>query len=138
MAAASRVFAIPELLEKILLYLPERDLLLTQRVNKAFRNVADSSLHLQRKLFLRADVDSEDGPVPNLKWNPLIDIFGLEKGSQDAISADRTVMYRNFWGRWRRVHIESTMSLNDFVCDLSRAELLATDGHLDRGVLGIA
>lgn len=36
MTAASQVFAIPELLENVLLYLPERDLLLAQRVQEIF------------------------------------------------------------------------------------------------------
>ena len=79
MATASRVFAIPELLENILLHLPECDLLLAQRVNKSFRDVNTASLHLQRKLFFTADVKSEYGMGSDLKWNPFIHVaLGLK------------------------------------------------------------
>lgn len=75
MTAENSVFAIPELLENILLHLPERDLLLAQRVNRCFRNVTTASVHLQRKLFLTADPKSKGGLATELKWNPLIDSF---------------------------------------------------------------
>lgn len=74
MTTESRTFAIPELLENILFHLPERDLLLAQRVNRSFRDVLNASVHLQRKLFLTADIESEDGLATKLKLNPFIDI----------------------------------------------------------------
>lgn len=50
---AAKVLAIPELLEAVLLELPPRDLLLSQRVNKTFRDVIDDSIYIQRKLFFK-------------------------------------------------------------------------------------
>lgn len=38
-SAAAKVIAILELLEAILLRLPSRDILLSQRVNKSFRDI---------------------------------------------------------------------------------------------------
>lgn len=74
MTTESRIFAIPELLENILLQLREGDLLLAQRVNKCFRNIITASIHLQRKLLLTADSESRDGLATELK-NPVLDIF---------------------------------------------------------------
>lgn len=54
-SAASRVFAIPELLELILQHLPPRDLLLTQRAAQSFRSTTQGSIRLRRKLFLEPD-----------------------------------------------------------------------------------
>lgn len=48
------VFAVPELLEAILFELPPRDLLLTQRLCKAFRDATQSSVRIQEKLFFKA------------------------------------------------------------------------------------
>ena len=42
MALANQVFAIPELLEMILLQLPERDLLLSQRVKTTWRKAHEN------------------------------------------------------------------------------------------------
>jgi len=50
---AITVFAVPELLENILLRLPPRRLLLVQRVNKTFRDHITSSIKMQVKLFFR-------------------------------------------------------------------------------------
>ncbi len=55
----------------ILLHLPERDLFLGQCVNKTWHNLTQSSPHLQRKLFYKADVCNVTS-IYNLKWNPLI------------------------------------------------------------------
>ena len=50
--AAARVFDTPELLERILLHLPLRDLLLAQRVRGSWRSLIDSSKKAQKALFL--------------------------------------------------------------------------------------
>jgi len=64
---ATTVFAVPELLENILLKLPPLDLLLAQRVNKTFRDQINSSIHIQRKLFFKKDpaLDEYKGNVIN-------------------------------------------------------------------------
>jgi hypothetical protein len=49
--ASLRVFDIYELLEAILLYLPMRDILLAQRVNRRWRATIESSKPLQRALY---------------------------------------------------------------------------------------
>ncbi|CAK1360626.1 unnamed protein product [Cercospora beticola] len=51
MAAAARVFAIGELVEMILLELPTKDLLLSQRINRACKTAVDSSNRIQKALF---------------------------------------------------------------------------------------
>lgn len=51
-SVAAAVFNIPELMEAILLHLPMRDLAATRRVNKALHRLIETSLSLQRKLFL--------------------------------------------------------------------------------------
>lgn len=52
---AARVFAVPELLEAILLQLPPRDLLLAQRADKTFRDSINTSVHIQQKLFFKSN-----------------------------------------------------------------------------------
>ena len=112
MTTESRIFAIPELLENILLHLPERDLLLAQRVNRSFRDVITASVHLQRKLFLTADMKSEDGLVTKLKWNPFIDIF---RPKEDFLELD--LFYLMSWMN-PNAYVESRcmMPIRDFVC----------------------
>lgn len=71
MASVDQVFAIPELLEMILLRLPELDLLLSQRVNTTWRSLTKTSPHLQRKLFYKVDV-CDLASISDINWNPLI------------------------------------------------------------------
>ena len=71
MSPANQVLAIPELLERILLHMPERDILLGQRVNTTWHDLTKSSSHLQRKLFYKADVCNVT-PIYDRKFNPLI------------------------------------------------------------------
>ena len=117
MTASSRVFAIPELLENILLHLPERDLLLAQRVNKTFRDVTTASVHLQRKLFFTADLVSEDVPAFGLKRNTFTEIFRPKEGfyfTDYRLMSDR---YLPLWRDWCYKNVESTMSLDEYVGD---------------------
>ncbi|CAK1364304.1 hypothetical protein CB0940_08006 [Cercospora beticola] len=58
--ATERAFQIPELLELILAYLAPRDLLLSQRTTRSFRNTIQGSVILRRKLFLEPDWKLED------------------------------------------------------------------------------
>ena len=53
--AAARAFAVPELLESILLRLPASDLLRSQGVSKHFSGVFKSSIKIQRTLCFVAD-----------------------------------------------------------------------------------
>lgn len=59
LSAASRVFAIPELLETILQYLLPKDLLLSQRTTRSFHSTTQGSIRLRRKLFLEPDWNLE-------------------------------------------------------------------------------
>ena len=54
-SATSRVLRVPELLELILLALPQKDLLLSQSISQSFRDTVKRSLHIQRSLFFLAD-----------------------------------------------------------------------------------
>ncbi|KAK5163620.1 uncharacterized protein LTR77_010569 [Saxophila tyrrhenica] len=51
--ATARALNTPELLEDILLHLPLRDLLLSQRVSRTFHDVAAGSARIQKALFLQ-------------------------------------------------------------------------------------
>lgn len=109
MASTQRVFAIPELLEKIVLHIPQRELLLSQRVNHTFRNVIKHSPQLQRKLFYTADLYREGDELSELKWNPLLKFFRAHlRGTSERI------LYVT-WQRWRQANHNNLLSLNDFV-----------------------
>lgn len=54
-----QVFRLPEILEIILLHLPQRDLLLSQRVCRSFRRTIQGSIRLQRALFFAPDWNLE-------------------------------------------------------------------------------
>ncbi|TKA74005.1 hypothetical protein B0A55_07745 [Friedmanniomyces simplex] len=54
-SAASQVLRLPELLELVLLHLSQKDLLLSQRTSRSFRNTVKGSIVLQRALFLAPD-----------------------------------------------------------------------------------
>lgn len=47
------VLAIPELFEAVLLQLPAKDLLLAQRVSKAWQEMINTSIQIQRALFFK-------------------------------------------------------------------------------------
>lgn len=68
---AAVVLAIPELLEEILIHLPNEDLLQLQRVNSRFRDTFARSLPIQRKLFIKTSA-SEDEDRPAM-INPLFE-----------------------------------------------------------------
>ncbi|GIZ45881.1 hypothetical protein CKM354_000902900 [Cercospora kikuchii] len=67
--AAARVFAIGELLEAILLELPIKDLLLSQRINKDCKRAVDSSTRIRKALFLNPG-DAEDTNVETVPPGP--------------------------------------------------------------------
>lgn len=69
---AAKVFAIPELLEAILLELPTRDLLLAQAVNVGFRDTIKSSIEIRRALFYEQTPASTSDAQAKPRINPLI------------------------------------------------------------------
>lgn len=79
--ASMKAFAIPEILEMVLSQLPERDLLLDQRVNSTWQGVIKTSQSLRRKLFYTADLVgaiSDNKAVSDAKWNSLLRAFSIE------------------------------------------------------------
>ncbi|KAK4624808.1 uncharacterized protein CLAFUR5_05395 [Fulvia fulva] len=58
-SAAARMFALPELLELVLSNLGTKDLLLSQRTCRSFRDTIEGSIRLKRKLFLEPDWNLE-------------------------------------------------------------------------------
>ena len=58
-SAAVHLFRLPELLELVLLYLPQKDILLSQRVSRSFRNTISGSVRLQKALFFSPDWNLE-------------------------------------------------------------------------------
>lgn len=57
MAACEQMFSITELLERALLHLPLKDLLLAQRVSKRWRDLIQDSTKIRRALFLQSTHD---------------------------------------------------------------------------------
>jgi hypothetical protein len=60
--AAQKTFAIPEVTEMILLFVPEADLILAQRTCRGIRDTIAGSKKLQRKLFFLAEDDNSEMP----------------------------------------------------------------------------
>ena len=67
---AAKVFAVPELLENILLNLDLKQLFAVQAVNKDFQGVVSGSKDLKRKMFLLANEDPTLEAM-HLTLNPL-------------------------------------------------------------------
>lgn len=66
MSAAQQVFDLPELLENIFVFLPERNIVVSKRVCRYWKQAIEGSVKIQRKLFLVADPSAnEDTPVLN-------------------------------------------------------------------------
>lgn len=65
-SATKRTLHLPELLEQILTNLPQRDLLLAQRVSKAFNLTISASPKLQRALFFAPDPSLPASPITYL------------------------------------------------------------------------
>ncbi|KAI5357998.1 putative F-box-like domain superfamily protein [Septoria linicola] len=63
--AADRALNVAELLERILLQLPMKDILLDQRVAKFWRDLVKSSPKLQQALFYRPDYEVETWTAVN-------------------------------------------------------------------------
>lgn len=139
MTAASPVFAIPELLENILLHVPERDLLLAQRVNTFFRDITTTSSHLQRKLFFIADTVLEDGQVPELTWNPIFEVFKPGNGQIYPTSRlpESIQIQENHYQR-QVANGDNMMSLGEFVRHPQFPRFPFTDEYLDRAIFNTA
>lgn len=77
MASSPQIFTIPEVLEVILFHLPEKDLLLDQRVSTLWRDITKTRAHLQRKLGFIADPMNLSDPPENMevRCNPLAKVF---------------------------------------------------------------
>lgn len=63
---STQVLSVYELLELILLELPERDLLLAQRVCSSFKSVIEKSEPIQQRLFFRPQLQSPGEQVPRI------------------------------------------------------------------------
>jgi len=57
MTTTARVLAVPELVEGILFHLHQRDLLISQRTSRTFRDIVQGSRKLQKTLFFIPDND---------------------------------------------------------------------------------
>ena len=111
MASTLQVFSTPELLEHFLLYIPERDLLLSQRVNHTFRNLIKNSPRLQSRLFYTADIYHEGDMLKTLEFNPLLKFFYARSLRKFPL---HIVFVR--WQRWRDANQNNLLSFEDFVC----------------------
>ena len=77
--AGRRLVQTYELLELVLLNLPNEDVLLAQRVNKQFKSVIENSSQLQKKLFFAMD------PTAGIDWRTKINPMFALKNVQNAI-----------------------------------------------------
>ena len=82
-AVTAKVLALPELLEEILIKLPQQDLLRVQRVNTIFRDIIQKP-RVQRKLFLCVKEPTKRTIHPRI--NPLARRV-LKAGTSDARNA---------------------------------------------------
>ena len=139
MVAASAVFAIPELLENILVHVPEHDLLLAQRLNTFFRDIITTSSHLQRKLFFKADTVVEDGQVPELTWNPFFEVFKPGKGQDYPVPRlPRSIeMFLSHY-QWELANVGAVMTFSEFVSHPQFPRFPDTNGRLDRAIFDTA
>ncbi|KAK5124439.1 hypothetical protein LTR85_001656 [Meristemomyces frigidus] len=104
--ASSQLFDTAELLEAILLHLPTKRLLLSQRVCRTWHDMITSSIHLRRALFLEP---ASCGAISYLDWRlDDKDLYGpngaqLELGEHlRGPKRDRPPrMYKAHWGRTR-------------------------------------
>lgn len=98
--APSKVFAIPELIEIVLVHLPALDVLFCQSINSTCRSIVRTSGALQEKLFYRCDLANVDvnNPIPSdslprLETNPFIQF--LHRRQVLARQKDEEVGYNN-------------------------------------------
>ncbi|KAK5713775.1 hypothetical protein LTR17_017459 [Elasticomyces elasticus] len=114
--STTKVLDTTELLECILIHLDNRTLLLSQRVNSTFQATITTSIHLQRKLFLRPEstsAGSTSSPkTPNKRFNPLfLDEFGRSLPRIKAVDRSRSGKKHTFFvNRKRKLILESTTS----------------------------
>ena len=139
MTAASTVFAIPELLELILVHVSEHDLLLAQRVNTFFRDITTTSSHLQRKLFFKADTVVEDERVPELTWNPFFKNFKSGKGPSYPIPRlPRSTKTQMSYCQWKMANLGNVIAFSEFVGGPQFPRFPYTNGRLDRAIFNTA
>lgn len=94
-----------EMLEAVLLYLPPRDLLLSQRICRRFRQVVCTSNRIQRTLFFEHEHYS--GKLETwklLKWNPFLEsrlssllnirVIGVHRGVEGTVKMVAHARYR--------------------------------------------
>lgn len=87
--ACARVICVFELLEGILLLLPLRQCLLSQRVSRVFQETIAASLPLQCKLFLRAS-EAVTSDLGNVQMNSLLVNVGLPVVYQHGTAAPKS------------------------------------------------
>ncbi|KAK5112870.1 hypothetical protein LTR85_011097 [Meristemomyces frigidus] len=101
--ACARVLAVSELLDNIFVYLPERDIVLTQRVSRAFNESADTSA-VKRRLFLLPDPT-----VEKTCWT--------FRRADRTITEDRQAeLVEPFW-QWHRKASSTSVVLNSLMFD---------------------
>ena len=94
--STGRVLGTPELLEAILLRLPTQDLLLSQRVNKQFKDTITQSMRLQQALFLAPAPVSVSGTEAII--NPLLVLSKLRRIRFTRDGQDAQIRYFRHFG----------------------------------------
>ncbi|CAK3920827.1 hypothetical protein MYCFIDRAFT_171083 [Lecanosticta acicola] len=116
--ACGAVMYTAELLEAILDFLPPKKVLLSKRVCRQFRDLVDSSVTLQKKLWYRVSSRTEDQDVWVVNGGPLLQDGHLERltgrDSDPKLSLERNVVLATFNPMLlRRYYYEENERLSD-------------------------
>ncbi|KAJ8069376.1 hypothetical protein OCU04_003030 [Sclerotinia nivalis] len=113
-SSVQTVFAIPELLELILLQLPFLDLVRAQMISQSFYDVIDSSNLLQQALFFRAS-PATSFPRPNPLLQPchnaqFLDLRSTQKQCRYLHNPRGRIMAD--WSKWPAIEYREGFRLN--------------------------
>lgn len=114
MATARKIaLEIPELIEAILLELPNQDLLLDQRVCQLWRDTITSSPTIQEKLFYKPLSISTISPDNPLRINPMLSHLMLQSVPVDCRSGQRSLFSRA-WEELQKRCINGALHVQTF------------------------
>ena len=85
---------LPEMIESVLLFVPDRQLLSLQRVSRLWKSIINESVSIRRKLWYEPQAEANDPDSTHqtereavIQWNPFITRLGLEARSDGKVKA---------------------------------------------------
>ena len=134
--SASKAFAIPELLEAILLHLTTRDLLLSQRVAKNWKSTIEASRLLRQALFLDP-IPAQTAWVARLRRDEEVvdepNTFELGKFTVTQIPASRLPNIQEQGNEDETTHTTLHVHLNTLLHTRGHWKHLTLDDRIERG-----